>query len=412
MIKTRFCTLASVVLITGFITGLCGCDLLVDYLVTADDGNAASDPGPFDSITMDIGLVVPLTGRYAELYGHSVRRGFFLARDEVNDYEPGPIRINFVIEDNMSTAAGSVDAFERLVAQGVPAIVGLAISTFAVEAFPVAQENRVVAFSPLSSAAGLSGIGDYIFRAALGVDRLIPAGIEAIHAQLGHERVALIYDDADVWSTSSNEHFTAALEELGVEVTTTQSFQTGDTDFTPQLTAIMESNPDAIVISALGVEMVTIMAQGRELGIETQYITPELGNSEVKMAAGAAEGTITFTNWHSMLENPINEAFVEGYRATYGIEPDTWAAQSYATLSILYVAIGEALSASNAAPDSTAIRDALASIKVFDTNMGAFSFDPDGEAIHEPAVLIVENGNLMLFEDDDIDDDSDDDTGE
>ena len=162
--------------------------------------------------------MAPLTGRLAAPYGIPMERGFLLARDEINDSEFSPVRINFITEDNMSTTEGSVAAVERLVEAGVPAIAGFLLSTHARQAFPVAQENQVVAISPIVSAAGLSSIGDYIFRVPIAVDKMIPAGVRATHAKLGYQRAAIIYNDTDVYSTSSYEHFATALTELGVEV--------------------------------------------------------------------------------------------------------------------------------------------------------------------------------------------------
>ena len=97
------------------------------------------------------------------------------------------------------------------------------------------------------------------------------------------------------------------------------------------------------------------------------------------------------------MDNPLNHVFVENYRAAYGIEPDTWAAQSYATLFILFNAMVNALSTDTVAPSSAAIRDALATTRDIDTNLGRFSFDPNGEAIHEPVVLIVRDGVFEMF---------------
>ena len=383
---TQFTTL---MLTLALITGLCGCDLVTNLLLSdgKDDGMVSLDA----PILMDIGIVAPLTGRYATAYGISMERGFLLARDEINSSDHSPVRINFIVEDNMSTAEGAVAAFERLVEADVPAIVGLAISTHAKQAFPIAQENRVVAFSPISSATGLSSIGDYIFRASLASDKRNPASVRATHATLGYERVALIYDDADVYSTGSHEQFVATLAELGVEVTTTQTFQTGETDFTEQLTAIVASNPDALFVSALATEDVGILVQGRELGLEATYIFSGLEQHDAELAGDAAEGIITFAGWSGMLDNPMNLAFVDNYRSTYGVEPDSRAALSYSTLHILYTAIVEALSTDVEAPDSTAIRDALATIHV-DTVMGQFSFDPNGEAVYEPVGLVFKDG--------------------
>ena len=400
MISTRITQFAIAAVVMSLVVGLCGCDQLVDILVSPDENKDV--PTPDGPISMDIGIVVGLTGEYAMPYGLSMQRGFNLVRDEIDNTDPEtlPVRLNFIVEDDMSTVDGAVAAVERLVGAGVPAIVGITLSAHVAQAFPIAQDNQVVAFSPLSSAAGLSSIGEYIFRSALAVDKMNPSGVKITHAQLGYERVAMIYDDADLYSNSSNEHLAIALADLGVEVATTQTFQTGDTDFTTQLTSIMETNPDALFISGLAPEIMKVMVQGREAGVTSQYIIPELSMTEVDMVGEAAEGAITFTSWISTSDNPLNQAFVESYQAAYGIAPDTWAAQSYATLAILYQAILDAMLMNPAmVPDSTAIRDALAMVKDFDTNLGSFSFDANGEAVYEPVVLVVKDGSLELFGD-------------
>lgn len=398
MISTRITQLAMAAVVMSLVVGLCGCDQLADILVLPDEDKDI--PAPDKPVSMDIGIVVGLTGEYAMPYGLSMQRGFNLVRDEINDTDPDilPVRLNFIVEDDMSTVDGAVAAVERLIEAGVPAIVGITLSAHVAKAFPIAEENQVVAFSPLSSAAGLSSIGNYIFRAALAVDKMNPAGVKITHAQLGYERVAMIYDGADLYSNSSNEHLAIALAELGVEVATTQTFQTGDTDFSAQLTSIMETNPDALFISGLAPEIMKVMVQGREAGVTSQYIIPELSMTEVDMVGEAAEGAITFTSWISTSANPFNQAFVESFRSVYGFEPDTWAAQAYATLAILYQAILEAMAMNPAmAPDSTAIRDALAMVKDYDTNLGSFSFDANGEADYEPVVLVVKDGSLEHF---------------
>lgn len=179
-------------------------------------------------------------------------------------------------------------------------------------------------------------------------------------------------------------------------MTTTQTFQTGDTDFTEQLKAIVESNPNALFVSALATEDVGILVQGHELGLESTYIFSGLEKHDAELAGDAAEGVITFAGWSGMLDNPMNQAFVKHYRSTYGIEPDSRAALSYSTLHILYTAIVKALSTDVEAPDSTAIRDALATIHV-DTVMGQFSFDSNGEAIYEPVGLVFKNGAFEIL---------------
>jgi branched-chain amino acid transport system substrate-binding protein len=379
--------------------GLSACDELVSILSTSDLPEMEGVQGD-----IAIGVVVPLTGKDAGPYGLSMKNGFDLALAEINSSQLGDTSITFITEDNMSTIEGTVAAFNKLIAQDVPAILGVALSSRAEVVFPIAQDNEVIAFSSVSSKAGLSGLGDYLFRTGLATDILNPAGVKASQARLGYTKVAIIYDEADAYSISGYEQFGAALAEVGAGVVTTQTIQTGETDFSEQLAAIMASDAEAVIISALAPEMVQIMSQGREAGIPSsvRYIVPDLTANEVGIVGDAAEGAITFINWIGTSEKPRNQAFIQNYRATYGIEPDPWAAQSYATLYILAAAISNAGST-----DSTAIRDALAQTMDFDTILGPFSFDPNGEANYEPIIAVVKDGQIVMFEDSDMPSDDD-----
>ena len=119
----------------------------------------------------------------------------------------------------------------------------------------------------------------------------------------------------------------------------------------------MASEPEALFISALSVEMTQIIRQAHTIGIPNavHFIVPDLTNDEVKKAGDAAEGAITFSGWSVMSNAPGNQTFVQNYQAKYNIKPELWAAQSYATLYILANAIANAQST-----DAAAIRDALA----------------------------------------------------
>ena len=341
-----------------------------------------------------IGVVVPLTGKYAEPYGFAMQRGFELAREEINRL--GGVNLRFITVDDRSSPEGAKEAVQYLVNQGVPAIVGLAISTHLKAAAPIAQENRVIAFSSVSSAAGLSGIGNFIFRTSLATNISIPSGVMATQQKIGYQKVATIYDAIDVYARSSNEVLETVLEANGVEILTQETFKTGDTDFSQQLTNIMAVEPDALFISALSQEIARIVAQTSEVGFPDtlHVIAPDLTMDEVQKAGNGAEGTIGFIGWSSISDAPGNQTFIENYRAKYGIEPEPWAAQSYATLNVLTNAIKIAQSQS----DSTAIRNVLAETKDFPTILGNFSFNPDGDALYEQIVLVVKDGKFQVFE--------------
>ena len=386
----RITTFAFVLTIVLLIVGLSACDQIGQLLV----------PAPPDmedvSVEIPIGVVLSITGRFASTFGRPMATGFELALEEINNSQLGGRRISFIVEDDRSTVEGAVEAFNKLIQQdGVPVILGPATSSQTKVVFPIAQENQVVAFSPTSAARGLSATGDFVFRAALTTDVLIPSGIETTSAKLGYKTAATMYDETDVFSTDSDEAVREALAATGVEVLITETFQGGDTDFSTQLARIRDANPEVIFISALSPEKPGILMQGRQLGIpdSVPFVIRTLTIADVQAAGDAAEGAITFVGWASTADTPGNQDFVQNYSAKYGVEPGNYAARSYAALHILAEAIADAQST-----DSTAIRDALANITDFDTVFGKFSFDAVGDAVYDPKILIVANGQLEIFE--------------
>ena len=386
----KFTTFALVLTIAALIAGFSACDQIQQLLLPA----TPQMEGLRGEIA--IGAVHPITGRLGR-DNPPLGQGFELAVTEINNSQLSGVNIKLIVEDGQSTVEGTVEAFNKLIHQdGVSAILGPATSMQAQAVFPIAQQNRVVAISPTSAARGLSAIGDFIFRTALTTDVLIPSGVRITQEKLGYTKVATIYDEIDLFSTDSDAVVKEALTANDVEILTTETFQTGETDFSAQLTRIKESNPDAIFISAAVTETPEIMIQGRQLGIPADVpflISVTFASSQIELASDAAERAITFTSWISTADTPGNQAFVQNYRAAYGIEPDVWAAQSYATVYILAEAVTNAQSA-----DSDAIRDALANITDLDTILGKFSFNAAGDAVYDPIVLIVKNGQFQVFE--------------
>ena len=370
------------------IAGLAACDRVSK--ITQPTASEMAEP----SKEISIGVVLPLTGRLTDSFSKPMQQGFALALSEINAAHPSGIKLKFIIEDDQSTIDRAVEAFNKLIHQeDVSIILGPATSGQTEMTFPIAQENQVVAISPTSAARGLSAIGDYVFRVSLTTDRLIPPGIEVTQPKLGYQRAATMYDETDLFSTDGDASVQEVLAAKGVKVITTETFQGRATDFSEQLTRIQALNPDVIFVSCLSPEKPGILKQAHQLGISAPFIVRTLTAADVQAAGAAAEGAITFVGWGTAVDTPGNKAFVENYSAKFGTEPTNYAARSYATLHILAEAIANAQST-----DAAAIRDALASIRDFDTIFGKFSFDANGDAVYDEKVLIVKDGKLVRFE--------------
>jgi branched-chain amino acid transport system substrate-binding protein len=384
----KITTFTFLVAITVLIVGLSSCDRVSQIVQPTTSQMQA----PSEEIA--IGVVLPLTGRLTDSFGKSMQQGLALALNEINSAQPSSPQLKFIVEDDQSTVEGAVAAFNKLIHQnGVSVILGPATSSQTEETFQIAQENQVVAISPTSAARGLSAIGDFVFRVALTTDILTPSGIEATQTKLGYQQAATLYDKADLFSTDADAAVQEVLAANGVEVLITETFQSGDTDFSEQLTRIHALDPDVIFVSSLPPEKPGILTQGHQLGISAPFIVRTLTGADVQAAGAAAEGAMTFIGWGAAIDTPENQVFVQNYNAKFGMEPNNYAARSYATLYILAEAIANAQST-----DAAAIRDALANISDFDTILGKFSFDANGDAVYDAKVLIVKDGELVLFE--------------
>ena len=374
--------------IVALIVGFSGCDRVSQIV------QPTSPQMTEGSEDISIGVVLPLTGRFSYASGSPLLQSFELARSEINAAHPNGAKLKLIVEDGQSTTEGAVAAFNKLIHQdGVSIILGPTTSTHTEEAFPIAQENQVVAISPTSAARGLSAIGDFVFRVALTADILIPRGIEVTQTKLGYQRVATLYDDADLFSTDGDAAVREVLKARGIEVVGTETFQGGDTDFSEQLTRIQALDPDVIFVSSQPPEKPGILIQGHTLGISAPFIVRTLTADNVRVAGVAAEGAMTFIGWGAAVDTPGNQAFVENYTTQFGVEPNNFAARAYAAFYILAEGIERAHST-----DAAAIREALASIRDFDTILGSFSFDANGDAVYDPKVLVVKDGELVLFE--------------
>ena len=373
---------------TVLIACISACDQVVSVL---SRGALSETDGVSGEIS--VGVVLSLTGPPAAAYGLPMQRGFELALDEINGSQLGAERIKLITIDDGGSVEGAVKAYNDLINNyGVQVILGPGYSNQVQATFPIAQQHEVVAISSLSSATGLGSIGDFCFRAGLTNDVLIPSSVEATHTKLGYRKVATLHDEIDFYSTDSNRVVQESLYENGVTILANETFQTEDADFSAQLNRILKLSPDAIFISALAPDIPKIIIQGRDMGIpySVPFIVPFMTKDEVEAVGAAAEGSISFTSWIDTANTPGNQDFVRNYQSRYGFEPETWAAQTYATLYILVEAIMDARST-----DSTPIRAALTNISGFDTVLGEFSFNENGDAGYAPKVLVVQEGELV-----------------
>ena len=392
----RFTQFAFVLAIVALIVGFSACDEVQKVLFPQEPEKPPEMPPetPPEMVEIPIGVVLDQTGANTG-YGLPMLAGFELARDHINNSEMlGDAKLKLIVKDDQSSRETTVDVVDQLINQyGVSVIVGFAVSSQLEMVTETAQESGVVLFSSVSSAPVLAGRGNFTFRSGLNSGVLNPPLVNKTHEKFGYQMAATIYLDGDTYSRLSDEAFRTALVENDVQVLTTEAYPAGD--YEEAVNRIAELNPDVLFISTLTGDIPGIMKQAREMIPSVHLIVPELTDIEVAAGAGdASEGTVTSIGWFIEKDTPGNAAFIESYtEANNGEKPVAWAAQSYATLYILAAAIVKTHSI-----EATAIQGALADTMDFPTILGNFSFNEVGDAVYDPILLTVENGEFVLFE--------------
>ncbi len=345
-----------------------------------------------------VGVVQATSGGSAALYGVMQKNGAELAIDEINASGTlGDFKIVGIHQDDGGDRGQSVNIFQRLLFQDKVAIIfGPTLASSAFAADPIAQKAQIPVIASSNTASGITDIGDYIFRTSPPESMVFPGVLRYVKAKYTPKAAAQIYGVDDTLMKTAYAVQKKALEDEGISIVATETFQKGDVDYSAQLTKIKSANPDILVIGGLAEETANIVRQARQLGIPQSTIilgaNAAISTKLAELAGAAAEGFTVGSSWFIQYDNPRNKAFVEAYRKRYNSDPDNFAAQAYTAVYIF----ADALKRAGGPIPSDKLRDAIAATKDFDSNAGSFSFDPKREPLVAPKVLVMKDGKFVL----------------
>ena len=294
-----------------------------------------------------IGIAVSQTSN-AALFGQEQVNGARIAEELINAAGgAGGVKIALIFQDSGADEAGAVNAFQNLINRDkVVAIVGPTLSQQAFAADPLADRAKVPVLAPSNTAKGIVEIGSFINRISAPMAVVAPNSLkQALKQNPNIKRVAVLYAQNDAFSSSETATFQEAIKTLGLEIATLQKFQTTDTDFTTQVTAVIGANADLAVISGLAADSGNLVKQLRQLG----YAGPIVGGNGLNSpnmfpVCGALCADILVAQAYSPAtvdKNPANKAFVEAFECAYKKAPAQFSAQAYTCVQVLAEALAK-----------------------------------------------------------------------
>ncbi|MCD4712511.1 MAG: ABC transporter substrate-binding protein [Clostridiales bacterium] len=357
---------------------------------SSDNGNAA------DSDVIKFGVFEPLTGANAA-GGAMEIEGIELAQ-ELYPEVLGK-KIELVIVDNKSDKVEAANAATKLVDQDkVNAIIGSWGSSFSMAAGPIVMEAGIPAVGTSCTNLLVTLGNDYYFRVTF-IDSF-QGVVMANYAftELGATKVAIVQEISNDYSVGLVKFFTDEFVRLTGDpdsILYIANYNTGDQDFTAQLTNIKQLNPDAIFAPGNYSESAMLIKQAKELDIKAPFLgadtweTPEF----IDIGGDAVDGAVFSTFFDSQVPlTPESEVFINAYREKYDKEPASVTALAYDAYILLIDAIERAGSA-----DPEAIKEALAATEGFDGAAGVVTLDANGDAVKNAVIKTVKNGEFTYL---------------
>ena len=223
-------------------------------------GCAATDGGAAGGeLSLKIGTALPQTGNLAFL-GPPEEAGVALAIKEINEADKG-IQVEVEWGDSGDTDNKAYETeIPRLLNAGVKAIIGAASSGTSLQFIDQVVGAGVIQFSPANTSAALTTYDDkgLYFRTAPS-DVLQGEVLGNLIAADGHEKIAMIVLN-DSYGTGLAKFTTDAFVAAGGEVLAAPTYNTGDTNFSAQISEVLATSPDAIVLITFE-EVKTIIPQ-------------------------------------------------------------------------------------------------------------------------------------------------------
>ncbi len=348
-----------------------------------------------------IGAIYNLTGAQASLDAPSAN-GAKLAIKEIN--AAGGLLgrpVELALYDGKTDAATIGNAATQLTeSEKVVAMLGFSDSDQTLAAAPIAAKAGVVFVTSGATSPKLpEQVPDYLYMACFGDNVQAAAGAEYAYDTLKAKTAYMLVDKGMEYTLLLGKYFKERFTELGGSVALEDTYQTGDKDFSAQITKLKAAGtmPDVLFISSGPDDIGTIVKQFRDAGIDKPifggdgYDTPLL----VQIAGKGAENTYFTT--HSLMDATLGsdavKKFIADYQAEFKTPPENaFAGLGYDTVKLIADAIKRGGSA-----DPKAIREALAQTKDLPGVTGAITYQPGSQIPQKGVtVILVKDGVFTL----------------
>ena len=344
-----------------------------------------------------IGGIGPVTGA-AAVYGLAVKNGAQIAVDEINaDGGINGYQIEFNFQDDEHDAEKSVNAYNTLKDWGMQVLMGTVTSAPCVAVADKTNADNMFQITPSGSSVECAQ-NPNVFRVCFSDPDQGAASATYIAENKLAEKIAVIYDSSDVYSSGIYEKFAAEAANQGLEIVDAEAF-TADSnkDFSTQLQKAKDAGADLVFLPIYYTEASLILKQADTMGYAPKFFgcdgmdgILQVENFDTKLA----EGLMLLTPFAADAQDELTQKFVTSYKENYGETPIQFAADAYGAIYAIKAAMEEA----DITPDTSVsdtcdkMKEAMLKIKVNGLTGEDMTWTEDGEPHKAPKAVKVVDG--------------------
>lgn len=339
-------------------------------------------------------IIAAMTGTNAIL-GDYIKKGVTLAVEQKN--AAGGIHgcpIDIIIYDDAADPTTSVGLAQKVATEdNVMAAWATSNSSSTLADLPTFQQYKIPQLTFGTNMTITQKGSPVIFRSC-------PAGpayedplVDYLVKEKSYTKFAIIGDNS-AYGKGETDYQTAALKRNNLEPLASEEYGIDDKDFSGQLTKIMQTQPEVLLLASSEVAGGLIAKQARALGFEGVIAGGSaMASTKFLETAGAdAEGVYFTSPYPGNDYNDQTKAFAAAWKARYNEDPELHGANVYDGQNMLMMAMENA---NPLTPENVAAE--MHKICNYQGLLGTFCYDENGEGIKTTHVGVIENGKYKFL---------------
>ncbi|HEY5526864.1 MAG TPA: ABC transporter substrate-binding protein [Candidatus Anoxymicrobiaceae bacterium] len=349
-----------------------------------------------------VGVILSLSGPAAPL-GQSEQRSINLLKSQLD--KQGGINgqpVEFIIQDDESDPAKASVAANKLIQQDkVPVLIGCSSSGSTLAIMPIAEKAQVPVVAMAAGTPVTQPVKKYIFSVAPSDTLVIQRALMYFKDEIKIQRISVLHD-ANAYGTGGADQVKAMAPKYNIAIVADESYGSADTDMTPQLTKIAQTNAQAILVWGTNPGPASIAKNMQQLGMKIPFVgSSGIANKTFINLAGSAANGVVFPASRLILPQTIPagsqwaktvQSFSAAYKQAYNQDIDTFAAHGWDSSNIVVNALKVA------GDNSAEIRNQIEKLKDYPGADGVFNYSPTNHAglkVDALVMVLIQNGQWV-----------------